>query len=502
MTAKDIMAPAARATAVPTSKSGLVHQEVTGVGTWLGARYGRWRGNSVHQRSRSYQGDSLYGQAEGRRPVKKLLLLMFITPLCFGQATRWGWTATTTGNPTQATSAPGGSIVPVLAIHVPGTATGRTSTTPLQSFTMTDASALATDGTLAGDVHLTPYLRSAIVMNTPNDDAAYEAVQCNYTGSGPTGNCIPHFFIASNVPGDTHTGIWGGNAIVTEQVNTPSFGWEVNTFNEIANGDILGNGSFTAGPFWGISATAGFGTGQFTQQAAFLVTNDFLGGTGGGWDYGLYITNANYAAILCGTPSMAAVPVCISHQALGTATSTANFPSVPDTDIVTTWTGSINGNHTVTTQSVPGAGTNATFCKDFSFDSLLPFQICSNGSTSSFVNSNAPLTVHAASGGSSVTIGQTFTDTAHPMQVIVSGGTSTPSIQAITRGSANLPLALNPSGGAVSIGGGVNISSSTLLPEVGTPTVGQAACIKAAGPPVVIGYCSTAVNASGACTCN
>jgi hypothetical protein len=43
----------------------------------------------------------------------------------------------------------------------------------------------------------------------------------------------------------------------------------------------------------------------------------------------------------------------------------------------------------------------------------------------------------------------------------------------------------------------------TALPlTTGTPTVNQAACIKAAGPPVVIGYCSTVVGAGGACTCN
>lgn len=35
-----------------------------------------------------------------------------------------------------------------------------------------------------------------------------------------------------------------------------------------------------------------------------------------------------------------------------------------------------------------------------------------------------------------------------------------------------------------------------------TPTVNQAACIKSAGPPVVIGYCSTVVSSGGACTCN
>ncbi len=38
--------------------------------------------------------------------------------------------------------------------------------------------------------------------------------------------------------------------------------------------------------------------------------------------------------------------------------------------------------------------------------------------------------------------------------------------------------------------------------SVGTPTVGKAACIKSAGPPVVIGYCSTVVDSAGDCTCN
>jgi len=42
----------------------------------------------------------------------------------------------------------------------------------------------------------------------------------------------------------------------------------------------------------------------------------------------------------------------------------------------------------------------------------------------------------------------------------------------------------------------------TNLPQVGTPTVGRVACIKSAGPPVVIGNCTTVPNSSGACTCN
>lgn len=40
------------------------------------------------------------------------------------------------------------------------------------------------------------------------------------------------------------------------------------------------------------------------------------------------------------------------------------------------------------------------------------------------------------------------------------------------------------------------------VPSIGVPPVNKAACIKADGPPVVIGYCSTVVDSGGACTCN
>jgi hypothetical protein len=40
------------------------------------------------------------------------------------------------------------------------------------------------------------------------------------------------------------------------------------------------------------------------------------------------------------------------------------------------------------------------------------------------------------------------------------------------------------------------------VPQVGSPVAGHGACIKSAGPPVVLGYCSTALSAAGTCTCN
>ena len=56
--------------------------------------------------------------------------------------------------------------------------------------------------------------------------------------------------------------------------------------------------------------------------------------------------------------------------------------------------------------------------------------------------------------------------------------------------------------GSLQIGGGVAIATSTAIPQVEAPAAGQAACIKAAGPPVILGFCSTAVGPTGSCTCN
>jgi hypothetical protein len=61
------------------------------------------------------------------------------------------------------------------------------------------------------------------------------------------------------------------------------------------------------------------------------------------------------------------------------------------------------------------------------------------------------------------------------------------------------PICPNGINGAFTI---VGCSGGAANPIVGTPTAGQAACIKAAGPPVLIGYCSTVVGTTGACTCN
>lgn len=56
--------------------------------------------------------------------------------------------------------------------------------------------------------------------------------------------------------------------------------------------------------------------------------------------------------------------------------------------------------------------------------------------------------------------------------------------------------------GNLQVGGGVPISSTSSIPQVESPASGHVACIKSSGPPVVLGYCSSAVLSDGSCTCN
>jgi len=92
--------------------------------------------------------------------------------------------------------------------------------------------------------------------------------------------------------------------------------------------------------------------------------------------------------------------------------------------------------------------------------------------------------------------------------IVLRGGTGTTSDLAVQNAAGtinNLLVGENGSlvaAGTFTFGGGVSISSSSVLPQVGASTANQATCVKSVGPPVVIGYCSTVVSSSGTCTCN
>lgn len=73
-----------------------------------------------------------------------------------------------------------------------------------------------------------------------------------------------------------------------------------------------------------------------------------------------------------------------------------------------------------------------------------------------------------------------------------------------------LNLSTPTSGHYLRAGGGASYVDGTIQqadlpstsPQVGTPTLGKATCVKTAGPPVVIGFCSTQPDSTGACICN
>jgi hypothetical protein len=54
----------------------------------------------------------------------------------------------------------------------------------------------------------------------------------------------------------------------------------------------------------------------------------------------------------------------------------------------------------------------------------------------------------------------------------------------------------------LSAGGWDTVLNSNKVPQVTNPTAGHVACIKSAGPPVVIGYCSSVNSSTGKCNCN
>jgi hypothetical protein len=183
----------------------------------------------------------------------------------------------------------------------------------------------------------------------------------------------------------------------------------------------------------------------------------------------------------------------------------------------------VNANHTILT-AISGladygkalctnginvnAGSIATVIAGVQLEIATGAEVANLDTTASY---NLPVltSVQNEAGGNLMFLGQVTT--ANPKRIVVSNAprSNTLDIEGIQQGVGyNQIVRIQPHGGPTivggteSIGGGVTINSSTLLPQVGSPVPGHVACIKAAGPPVVIGYCSTVVSADGACTCN
>lgn len=226
-------------------------------------------------------------------------------------------------------------------------------------------------------------------------------------------------------------------------------------------------------PHWGITSTQ---QGDFPSTAAFFAD--------GGWYTGLFIPDVLDRAIIIGnpansTPLTMAESIHIGSQALASAST--NFCSIPMTMTSSFFSGSTHNERVIALRN----------CIDTVGTPTEMMQILDNGgkvrarflADQILVNPSLPSAPNIATGENRNT------------GVYISA-------DATVGVSVNGTNKLNVASTGISISGGSAIASSNAVPQVNTPLVNKAACIKSAGPPVVIGYCSTAVSATGDCTCN
>jgi hypothetical protein len=226
-------------------------------------------------------------------------------------------------------------------------------------------------------------------------------------------------------------------------------------------------------PHWGITSTQ---QGDFPSTAAFFAD--------GGWYTGLFIPDVLDRAIIIGnpansTPLKMAESIHIGPQALASAST--NFCSIPMTMTSSFYSGSSHNERAIAMRS----------CIDTVGTPTEMMQILDNGGKvrARFLSDQILVNPSLPSAPNIATVGNRNSG----FYVSADGSAGI---------SVNGSNKLNVESSGISIGGGSVIASSNALPQVNTPLVNKAACIKSVGPPIVIGYCSTAVSSTGDCTCN
>ena len=138
-----------------------------------------------------------------------------------------------------------------------------------------------------------------------------------------------------------------------------------------------------------------------------------------------------------------------------------------------------------TNPSNPNYGTNKIGqCYAGSLNNWVGIANTSANLTNYAIQCDAQGNLVAPTGGTVTSVSVT---TANGVSGTVATATSTPAIT-LTLGAIT-PTSTN------------GVAAASMVSAT-APTVGQAACIKSAGPPIVIGTCSTVVGSGGACTCN
>lgn len=263
-----------------------------------------------------------------------------------------------------------------------GQAANRTFLNPEFSASITDSSPATTNSGAQADFRLTPFENLEVNDTSPNDSAPlYVAHNCNYTTGPPIANgaCVGFVPIAVSSPGDEHAGIEAINAIAQVGSTDPlaqAQGIELNMFNNTGADSLLEpNGTYTRGPYFGISSTAG---GANRMVAAFNVQDQTPAiAPNSGWQYGLFVERAIKSGIL-----LAGSPIGLEQSATCTATSTTNCSSIPLQFDSSFWNGTNSQPFAIQLSAFSQPGVSEPQCLAVSFTGLTNgFTTCSNGDT-------------------------------------------------------------------------------------------------------------------------
>jgi hypothetical protein len=413
-------------------------------------------------------------------------------------------------------------------------------TSPVFNQSILDTATRVQTSTAQGDPYVTPVTRIVSSDFGVNDTAPlYTYHNCNYTAASSQAPCVGAFMVSQNNPGDLHNGVWGINPIAIQRhgsANSLTYGVEANIFNETGlDPGPPGKPSAAMSQVFGIAATMSGNTSGVTHgTSAFLVTDQ---NSGSYWYDGIWVERAIYAALEAGPAGGGSdLQWSVVSNAIGRASPRANFPSIPQADIESWWDGHASVLEVFKRQFMPSQGAHPIGCYNYTFSTALRQQFCDDGSNVFLPASNATairitpdangetgaavsvtnaannaytflvqkngvttidnsLTVNSAARAASFQVGQ---HTVLPANLDgYHGAGSRVQISDGTGKGGNLPS--YDSVGNVTDSG---VSASQLPVASPKAAAGHVACIKAIGPPVEIGSCSTRPDATGACSCN
>lgn len=217
--------------------------------------------------------------------------------------------------------------------YSPKSGTARTFAAPVWLGIYPDSSPRTTDRVAQGDLLETPVLRLESINKSPNDSSPiYAYHHCNYGGGSPStnGGCVGLMVgAASETATDQHAGIEAINALAVIRGSNPIQqiqGVELNQFNETGQGsEIQGNGTFTRGPYFGFSSTAG---GNAPMMAAFNCQDQSAISRSTGWNHCFFAERWLNDAILVGVPGGGNNSIGLHQVAQRPASPTGNYPAI------------------------------------------------------------------------------------------------------------------------------------------------------------------------------